>query len=417
MTNRTLTTLRRRLAREDGWAVVTAMILMAVMLSSAIALAALVDNQTRQSGAVRNRETAFNLGESALNAQVVSLARSWSYVPSLALPACGGGLPAAGSCPSDTALHALFPTPDATGATWRTDIRDNTTPYTSFYSDALLAAGYPAFDANHDDRVWVRATATARGRTRTLVALVRAQQQPEDIVHSALVTGSLDLRNNGNKIVIDAGTGGAVDVMCTPAPGETRPCIGYAMKSNQTLNQLLAQVGQQIQPTNIVTHYTGGIGLTQDALDRLKTMARINGTYYDATRGCPTSFAGDVWLAGGLSCTLTGNVDVNSPTQPGFLISESGTITFRGTAAYYGVVVNLNTTSSTGTVVDLNGNSCIRGAVMVAGPGTTTVGSSGKGCSPAATGNISYDPNAFGALRTIQTAGIVQNSWRELRPR
>ena len=54
---------------------------------------------------------------------------------------------------------------------------------------------------------------------------------------------------------------------------------------------------------------------------------------------------------------------------------------------------------------------------MVAGPGTTTVGSSGKRCSPGATGNISYDPNAFGALRTIQTAGIVQNSWRELRPR
>ena len=111
MTNRILTTLRRRLAREDGWAVVTAMILMAVMLSSAIALAALVDNQTRQSGAVRNRETAFNMGESALNAQVVSLARNWSYVPSLALPACGGGLPAAGSCPPSVSWPVSAPGP------------------------------------------------------------------------------------------------------------------------------------------------------------------------------------------------------------------------------------------------------------------------------------------------------------------
>ena len=418
MTNRTLSTLRRRLAREEGWAVLTALLLMAVMLASAIALARLVDNQTRQSGAVRNRETAFNLGESALNAQVASLTRSWSYVPAFALPACGGALPAAGSCPSDASLRSLFPTSDASGATWRTEIRDNAAPYTSFYSDALLGAGYPAYDANHDDRVWVRATATARGRTRTIVALVRAQQEPEDVVHTALVTGSLDLRNSGNKVVVDAGATGTVDVQCTPTPGETTPCLGYAMKSNQTLNQLLTQVGQQIQPTNVNTSYTGGLGLTQEATDRLKTMARISGTYYDQTTGCPTSFAGTVWLAGGLSCTLNNNVDVNSAAQPGYLIVESGTLTFRGTATYYGLVIHLNTTSSSGTLIDLNGDTCIRGAVLVAGPGTTTVGSSGKGCSGAGfPGNISYDPSAFGQLKTIQTAGIVQNSWRELRSR
>jgi hypothetical protein len=52
--------------------------------------------------------------------------------------------------------------------------------------------------------------------------------------------------------------------------------------------------------------------------------------------------------------------------------------------------------------------------VLVNGPGTTLVGSSGAGCPD---GNISYDPNAFGALKSIATAGIVQNSWREVRPR
>ena len=409
-----MTTLRRRLAREDGWAVLTALLLLTVMLASGLALTAFVDNETRQSGTTRNRETAFNFGEAALNAQAVGLARSWSYVPTLPLPSCGAGLPAASSCPGDAQLRGLFPTSDAAGATWHTDIRDNTSPYTNFYSDALLASGIPAYDANHDDRVWVRATATARGRTRTLVALVRAQQEQEDVIHTALVTGSLDLRNSGNKVVVDAGTGGAVDIACTPVQGSPTPCVGYEWKSGQSYDKLMANVGQQIQPANVNTRYTGGLGISQEALDRLKMMAWDNGTYYDAARGCPTSLEGVVWIAGGLSCTYTGSGAVNA-AQPGYLITESGTLTFRGTTIYYGVIINLNKTASTGTVVDLNGDTCIKGAVLVDGPGTTTVGSSGSGCPGG--GNISYTPTAFGALKTIQTAGIVQNSWRELRAR
>lgn len=410
-----MTTLRRRLEQEDGWAVLTALLLLTVMLASGIALTAFVDNETRQSGTTRNRETAFNFGEAALNAQAVGLARSWSYVPAIQLPSCGAGLPAASSCPGDAQLRGLFPTADAAGATWHTDIRDNASPYTNFYSDTLLAAGNPAYDANHDDRVWVRATATAQGRTRTIVALVRAQQEQEDVVHSVLVTGSLDLRNSGNKVVVDAGAGGTVDLACTPVQGSSTPCVGYEWKSNQTYAKLMANVGQQVQPANVTTTYTGGLGLSQEAIDRLKMMAWDNGTYYDAARGCPTSLDGVVWIAGGLSCTYTGSGAVNTAAKPGYLIAESGTLTFRGTTTYYGVVINLNMTASTGTVVDLNGDTCIQGAVLVDGPGTTTVGSSGSGCPSG--GNISYAPTAFGALKTIQTAGIVQNSWRELRAR
>jgi hypothetical protein len=409
-------TIRRRLAREDGWAVLTALLLLTAMLMSSIALAVFVDNQTKQSGATRNRETAFNMSEAALNAQVVGLTRNWSYVSTLTLPSCGAGLAAAKSCPADASLRALFPTSDATGASWRTDIRDNAAPYTSFYSDALLGAGYPAYDANHDDRVWVRATATARGRTRTLVALVRAQQEQEDVVHTALVTGSLDLRNNGNKLVVDAGSGGSVGVTCTPQQGESTPCLGYPWKSGQTYGQLLGQVGQQIQPTNITTSYTGGLGLSQEALDRLKMTAWANGTYYDAGTGCPTSIEGVVWIAGLQCADITGTADFNAPPkQPGFLVVDSGTLRFRGTGTYYGVVIHLNKSASSGTLVDLNGDTCIKGALLVDGPGMTTVGSSGKGCPDG--GNISYDPSAFGAIKSIASAGIVQNSWRELRPR
>jgi hypothetical protein len=407
-------TLREQARREDGWAVVTALLLMAIMLSSGIALAALVDNQTKQSGATRNRETAFNMGEAALNAQVVALTRNWSYTAALPLPACGSGLAAAGSCPADAQMRGLFPTTDATGATWRTEIRDNAGTYATFYSDALLAPTYPAYDANHDGKLWVRATATARGRTRTIVALVRAQEEREDVVHSALVTGSLDLRNSGNKLVVDAGVGGSIQVACTPVQGSSTPCIGYEWKSNQSYANLMTSVGQQIQPNNVSSGYTGGLGLSQEALDALKMTARMNNAYYDASRGCPTSLAGVVWIAGP-SCTFNGTTDVNAPpAQPGYVIVERGTLTFRGTQKYYGAVIHLNKDNTNGTVVDINGDTCIKGTVLVDGPGTTLVGSSGSGCPD---GNISYDPNAFGALKSIATAGIVQNSWRELRPR
>jgi hypothetical protein len=410
-----MTTLRDRARREDGWAVVTALLLMAIMLSSGVALAAVVDNQTKQSGATRNRETAFNLGEAALNAQVVALTRNWSYTSTLPLPACGSGLPAAGSCPADAQMRGLFPTSDAAGATWRTDIRDNAGAFTGFYSDALLAPGYPPYDANHDGKLWVRATATARGRTRTIVALVRAQEEREDVVHSALVTGSLDLRNSGNKLVIDAGVGGNIQVGCTPVQGSSTPCVGYEWKSSQSWGSLMTNVGQQIQPNNVSTGYSGGLGLSQEALDSLKMTALMNDTYYDLTRGCPTSLAGVVWIAEGLRCgSFSGNSDINSPDKPGYVIVNSGALTFRGTQKYYGAVIHLNKDNSSGPVVDINGDTCIKGTVLVDGAGTTLVGSSGQGCPD---GNISYDPNAFGALKSIATAGIVQNSWRELRPR
>jgi hypothetical protein len=410
-----ISTLRNRARQEDGWAVVTALLLMAVMLSSGIALAALVDNQTQQSGVTRNRETAFNLGEAALNAQVVALTRNWSYTSTRPLPACGAGLPGAASCPVDAQLRGLFPTSDATGASWRTDIRDNVDPYAGFYTDALLAPSYPAYDANHDGKVWVRATATARGRSRTIVALVRAQEERQDVVHSALVTGSLDLRNSGNKLVIDAGVGGGVQVACTPVQGSSTPCVGYEWKSNQSWTNLTTNLGQQIQPNNVVPDYHGGLGLSQQALDALKTEAWMNNSYYDTTRGCPTSLAGVVWIAEGLRCgAFTGNGDINSADKPGYLIVNSGTLTFRGTQKYYGAVIHLNKDNSSGTAVDLNGDTCVKGTVLVDGPGTTVVGASGQGCPD---GNISYDPNAFGALKSIATAGIVQNSWRELRAR
>jgi hypothetical protein len=67
------------------------------------------------------------------------------------------------------------------------------------------------------------------------------------------------------------------------------------------------------------------------------------------------------------------------------------------------------------TLFDIGGTSCIDGSVLVDGPGIVTIGSSGSGCGGGA--NLKFNPRAFDAVKSLGSAGIVQNTWRELTRR
>jgi hypothetical protein len=95
------------------------------------------------------------------------------------------------------------------------------------------------------------------------------------------------------------------------------------------------------------------------------------------------------------------------------VILNGGDLSMGGTTTYYGV---LYYTSLTGTnlipssqVIDLEGTTEVYGGVVVEGAGMVTAGSSGV--------NVKFDANAFGNIKSIGSAGIVQNTWRELTPR
>jgi hypothetical protein len=412
--------MTRLLRSERGTAIVTAVLLMAIMLTSGLALAALVDAQTKVSATTRTRETAFNLGEAALNAQVRALAQPGSWpgpgiAASAQYPTCLSASTDA-RCPLASELLSLFPTADAaSGATWQTDIRDNDGAYASFYSDALLTSPYH-YDHNGDDRVWVRASATARGRTRTLVALVRAESQPEDILNAALLSGRLDLSNNGNKIVIDNTAGGLMAVRCTPTISEPLPCLGYELGQGNTgtLSDLTQELYSQVSPANTAqTAYSGAAALDAEALARLRSTAISYGTYYpNGTVNCPSTLAGKVvWIDNADLCNFSGNATYNSQASPGMLIVNRGTLRMTGTQWFWGVIYHA-AQATTATLVELGGNVCVRGGIIVEGTGTTSVGSSGNACGGEA--NVVFDPTAFGAVKSLATAGIVQNTWREL---
>src|SRR5207248_8614475 len=82
---------------------------------------------------------------------------------------------------------------------WNVQVRDNLTG--DFYSDSGTASA-PHWDSNGDGKVWVRATATVKNRTRAVVGLIQIDKETEQLPHSTLVAGAMSISNNGNKALI-----------------------------------------------------------------------------------------------------------------------------------------------------------------------------------------------------------------------
>lgn len=244
-------------------ALLVVMVLMGIMLTTGFAVASTVDTQTSASQKQRVRDSAFNLAEAALNAQIFALARDWpgagratdAYRCEPTTSPCADDkfecnqVSGGPRCP-DNATLLQGASPDLAGATWTTSVRNNgDSPSENFYTETPNPP-QPGYDApstafpTGDGKVWVRAQAKVKGRTRTLVALVRGETQEEDIPHAALIANSLDITNNGNKELIRAGNG-PVAVKCDPfdkgAPNYLDVCLGHALSgSNKTPAKLQA---------------------------------------------------------------------------------------------------------------------------------------------------------------------------------
>lgn len=421
-----------RARREDGWALVTALTLMLVMAVFAMGTMSLVDNEQHQSAVGRQRETAFNVAEAALNAQMFQLSRSWAGKnPNLAYPDRCTQASTAPQCPSAATLISLYNSPDTMPtATWTTYVRDNLDPSNprcdnspgdqSYWSDSLIAAA-PSRDCNDDGRLWVRSTSTVFGRTRSMVALVRTEPRTEKLPQATLISGKLAIGNNGNKAIIDTIGGGAsastgpVRVRCDPQASPTVTCLGHQLTNGgllSNLTNLLASLTDllniQIKPNVATFNYGDEDALAPDQVERLKQTAISDGTYYTT---CPTDLTGDVvFIDTTLTCSYRSNDVYNSPSDPGLIIMTGGTLVLEGTLRYYGVVYHENASNSTGTAVQIQGSARVQGGVLIDGDATLAVGNSGG-----ANINLAFDINAFTKVQSRGGAGIVQNTWRELR--
>jgi Tfp pilus assembly protein PilX len=412
--HRMLRTLRRD---EGGWALVSAVMLLAVMIALGLGLAATIDVQSKEGGTQRKRETVFNVAEAALNAQARAVGYQWPGKGTATTPfvTCTTGA-TSDRCPPSAQITKLIPSVDtAAGVTWQTEVHDNGTPTLEYYDDAQTRL-QPGYDANGDDKVWVRAQATVAGKTRTMVALLRVQYQQEDILRAAVRTGRLRFTNAGrNKQFIDGQTGGVVQVRCTP--GINQPvCLGVEYPHGYIKDQddYEDALDQWIQPNN-----SEQIDLTPamslESLERMKATAKSLGTYYTT---CPSSLAGRVvWIDHVSGCHVSGGGTMNSATSPGMVIVDGGSLRLTGSGTYYGVLFYTETGAlangtlsslTTDPAIDLSGTVAIKGGVVTDGNTTINVGDSNSGAA------ITFDGRGFDAVSSITTADVVQNTWREL---
>ncbi len=367
-----------------------------VMLSLALGTLALVDTQARQSGRERVRESAFNLAEGAMAAQTFTIGSKGVGSSALPFPVCGPGTGAQKLCPDPANLTASFNQSDQADydpvrATWSSVARDNGPPGgapTRLY-DANVA-GYPAYDRNGDEQMFVRASATVKGETRTVVALVALQEQQIAFPRFTIGANFFSTTNAGNKTIVDAATSGGVELRCSGV--NVTSCLDIRRP---------AQISGAINTSST----NGAKAITQADLDALTDYADSLGTHYT---GCPTDFNGKVVVIDAGNCTINPSVGTccNTPQAPGLLIVKNGTLALGGNTKFEGIVYMVNEQNSSSAILTLGGTSQIVGGVVVDGPGGVAAGASGL--------NIKFGPQAFDSVSVAGTAGVVQNTFREL---
>ena len=312
------------LRTERGSALVTAVLVMAIMIPIGLALLAIVDTQARQSGGERTRDRAFNLADSALHSAAVSLSRSaWpssgTAAPNNSGPvgapqtcansSFGATLGAATNARSATArlqpnLNASYEDPAYAGATWQINVCDNDPSGAGpmVWKDALLSS--MNYDANGDELVWVRSEAAVEGRRRVLAALVRVDEESAFDARYGLITGRLnaELTNTAGALL----SGGLVeqlapellagDPLVAPDPsaitsppssgviavrcGALDGCLTGALAATSALPLIndLATGGKLVQATSPTAAGTAAIA-------QLKQQAIASGTYVASTSG------------------------------------------------------------------------------------------------------------------------------------
>jgi hypothetical protein len=392
-----VTRAARQLRSEAGIAIPIALMVCFLMLAIGLAIVSNSDRQNLQSGGERVQENSLMLSEGSLNAQANLLAANWPGSAATAFTPCTQASTSS-SCADAGNLLRGFTNNDFTNATWSLSVRDNAL---GNYYDDTATASQPVYDASgpsgtKDNMVWLRAQATVRGRTRTVVALMRAFPVGQNFPRGVVTAGSFSTSNNGKKAMVDPGSGPGINVRCTPGAG--------APQRGDTCLNFVATKGQ-VWPPSYSADTTIPSAMSASEVSALRSKAQAAGTYYAS---CPGSLpsATLVFIENG-GCTYGGNTQVNSSANPGLLVVYSGGLTLGGTMNFYGIIYAVNAGGSTSQgLVTLGGDSQVNGAVVADGNGGVTAGSSKM--------NIVYDANAFNVISLNSTVNIVANTWREL---
>jgi Tfp pilus assembly protein PilX len=407
---------------EQGFALISAIILLTVILGLGMGLLLLTDTEQKASGREQASEAAFNIAEAALNAQVGQVSRAWPGQKSEAYP----DTPSNGTirctaatstetngCPSVGSLSAGYPTAssscsaatpkDAWGSpltnSWTTYVREDAA--SSSYFNSTVEQGKPGWDANEANKLWIRSVGVAQCRVVTLVTLVSRQLVPLSFPHDALSGNWFKVTNEGKKVIVN--TAGEPPVS---QPGEiSMRCEGV------TECEVWNKEKEQVSPNTTKAPANPATTLSESQMAGMKALAQASGTLHTAAKGnCPTSMAElsglPAYVEGCGALKLTVGV-ANSAAKPGFLVLADGTLEMLGNAEFYGIIYARNPTNSSGAIVVLSGTGKVVGGINVDGKGGIELGSSGAP-------NLVYDPTALNEIKTYAGATPTRNTFRVL---
>lgn len=444
--------------KEEGSALISAVMMIIVVLGLGFAVLSYTDNETQAAGYEQQREQAYALAEGALNAQIFELSIHW---PSSGAPAPTSCNPAdaatTSGCPNPTSLSSGYPVtattcpstapkdPWSSSSTttngWTTYVRDDGTSGgtdTSQLYNSTIDSTQPRYDANGDKAMWVRAVGVVDCRMVSVVTKVGAQYSTLSLPEDAIAANGFATSNNGNKIIVDtigtyaqptpdigtpkSGQPGSIDMRCTGlTTGTSGSCDSFRNSPSPG----------QVYPDTLSTNSTIPTStLTTTQINELRIAAENNGTYfgtdpntgYTSSVPCPTSMAqltgAPVFVEGPCTISIKSTDTANSDTSPGVLVINRGTLTLDGGSTYYGVIYAVNAQGASGTpcdgndVVTVKGSAEVQGAIIVDGGGTVCFGSSG-GNNGTVT-NFVFDDRGFSSVVGWLGAAGTPNSFRVL---
>lgn len=404
-----------RLRDERGNVLVIATMMVTLMLVVGASALSTVDTQTDVTKRERQHESSFNLAEGVLNAQTFVLGRLGTGSPASTFPESCTNQSNAALCPTPAQLARNYDAATQndfdSGTQWVTRVRDN--PAGTFYSAATVANA-AWYDANQDDRLWVTASATVRERTRTLVALIRVEKQPIAFPQYAIIGGWFSTSNNGRKDIVNATGSFGVAVRCTPSNPSATPPVAGCLEYQANKGQLVPAGGYEYG-------YSSAAAIEAEELQALEDTAKARGTYYTS---CPANPNGEIVVVESGNCSYNNSAPsaagmskcCNAAANPGLLIVKCGSVSIGGNIVFYGLVYIPNKSTptgnwcSSGAVVTTSGNAVLNGGALIDGPGGLVAGSSGNQQG----NNVIFNPAAFNDINTAGTAGVVQNTWREI---
>lgn len=456
-----------RLRSERGSALMMALMIMLVALGLGGALLATAIAQQRAAGNQQQSETAYSLAEAALNAQVFELSQQWPTQADAPQPASspGYGYPtscsaasngtsycptaadlstyAAGAqtCPAGTPGDAWNAGAPVTNG-WTTYVRDAGAPGSptealfSSKTEQNMAPFNSSVDSSGAGSVWVRAVGIVNCQIAVVVTKVSDQIASLPFPKFVLDANSFTTSDNGQKDILNVqdtnGNTSQISLRCSGSADGSG-----AQPPNSTCAGV--QNSSQIQPAaSYASPPAPAQTLDSTQLQAVKELAIEKDTYICATSSCAspshpavpcssitaTQLQGSpVYIDGDSSCAITiaSNPVINSASSPGFLVIASGSISFTGSATYYGVIYAANQDDNSGDILTLGGTSTIVGGVDVDGNAALTLGSSGNGavnCTDTSNsqkcGDLEYDEAAFSGLTSFDGAASAPNMFRQL---